>query len=153
MIYGYYRPAMYVFLVACLTDALDGLIARLTGTQTELGAFLDPVADKLLIVSSFITLAFLGPIPVWLVIIVVSRDIILTLGSLVIYFTGHSLVIKPSMQGKLTTFLQLLVVTLTLVLMAYGLTTQYLWAAYWATAAVTIVSGIQYVMRGMKIMG
>ncbi len=153
MIYGYYRPAMYVFLVACVTDALDGLIARLTNTQTELGAFLDPVADKLLIVSSFITLAVLGLMPIWLVIIVVSRDIILTLGSLVIYFTGHSLRIKPSPTGKVTTVLQLLVVTLTLVFMAYGMTTQYLWAAYWVTAAVTIASGTQYVMRGMKIMG
>ncbi len=153
MIYGYYRPALYVFLVACLTDALDGLIARLTHTQTELGAFLDPVADKLLIVSSFITLALLGPIPIWLVIIVVSRDIILTLGSLVIYFTGHSLAIKPSPAGKITTFLQLLVVTLTLVFIAYGITTHYLWAVYWASAAATIASGAQSVMRGMKIMG
>ncbi len=153
MIYGYYRPAMYVFLVACVTDALDGLIARLTNTQTELGAFLDPVADKLLIVSSFITLAVLGLVPIWLVIIVVSRDIILTLGSLVIYFTGHSLRIKPSPTGKVTTVMQLLVVTLTLVFMAYGMTTQYLWTAYWVTAALTIASGTQYVMQGMKIMG
>ncbi len=153
MIYGYYRAAMYVFLVACLTDALDGLIARLTNTQTELGAFLDPMADKLLIVSSFITLAFLGMLPVWLVIIVVSRDIILTLGSMVIYFTGHSLAIKPSVTGKATTVLQLLVVTLTLVFMAYGMTTQYLWVSYWITAAITIASGVQYVMRGMEIMG
>ncbi len=153
MIYGYHRPALFVFLVACLTDALDGLIARMTNTQTHLGAFLDPMADKLLIVSSFITLAFLGPVPVWLVIIVVSRDIILTLGSLVIYFTGHSLAIRPSLAGKITTFLQLTVVTLTLVFMAYGITTHYLWTAYWITAAATIASGTQYVMRGMKIMG
>jgi cardiolipin synthase len=153
MFYGYYRPAMYIFLVACLTDALDGMIARLTHTQTELGAFLDPVADKLLIVSSFITLAFLGPIPIWLVIIVVSRDIILVLGSMVIYFTGHRLTIRPSVIGKLTTFLQLLVVTLALVLMAYRISTRFLWVAYWCTAAATIVSGIQYVTQGMNLMG
>ena len=153
MIYGYYQAALYVFLIACLSDALDGLIARLTRTQTELGAFLDPVADKLLIVSSFVTLAFLGPIPVWLVIIVVSRDIILAFGSVVIYFTGHRLVIRPSISGKSTTVLQLLVVTLTLVFMAYGVTTQFLWIAYWATAALTIISGTQYVMRGMNLMG
>ena len=152
MIYGYYRPALLVFVTACLTDALDGTIARLTNSKTELGAFLDPMADKLLIVSSFVTLAILAKIPVWLVIIVVSRDIILTLGGMVIYFTGKSLTIKPSILGKATTFLQFLVVTLTLVLVAYGIKPEFLKGAYWATAGFTIASGIQYVLRGMKIM-
>ena len=59
MSYGYYRIALFVYVAACLTDALDGLIARLTNTKTELGAFLDPMADKLLIVTSFVTLALL----------------------------------------------------------------------------------------------
>jgi len=153
MIYGYYRMALLIFVVACLTDALDGMIARLTNTKTALGAFLDPMADKLLIVSSFVTLAILSKIPVWLVIIVVSRDIILTMGSMVIYFTGHSLTIKPSILGKATTFLQLLVVTLTLVLIAYGIKSDYLRGAYWATAGFTVASGVRYVIRGMKIMG
>jgi cardiolipin synthase (CMP-forming) len=152
MIYGYYRPALLVFVIACLTDALDGTIARLTNSKTELGAFLDPMADKLLIVSSFVTLALLAKIPVWLVIIVVSRDIILTLGSMVIYYTGNSLTIKPSILGKSATFLQFLVVTLTLVLVAYGIKSEFLKGAYWATAGFTIASGIQYVLRGMKIM-
>jgi len=153
MIYGYYRTALLVFVTACLTDALDGMIARLTNSKTELGAFLDPMADKLLIVSSFVTLAILTKIPVWLVIIVVSRDIILTLGSMVIYFTGHSLSIKPSLLGKSTTVLQLLVVTFTLVLIAYGIKSDYLRGAYWAAAGFTVASGVQYIIRGMKIMG
>jgi len=153
MIYGYYRPALLVFVAACLTDALDGMIARLTDSKTELGAFLDPMADKLLIVSSFITLAILAKIPVWLVIIVVSRDIILTLGSMVIYFTGNSLTIKPSLLGKATTVFQFLVVTLTLVLIAYGIESDFLQGVYWATAGFTVASGVQYVIRGMKIMG
>jgi len=152
MIYGYYRPALLVFVTACLTDALDGTIARLTNTQTQLGAFLDPMADKLLIVSSFVTLAILAKIPVWLVIIVVSRDIILILGSMVISFTGNNLTIKPSILGKATTFMQLLAVTLTLVLVAYGIKSEYLRGVYWATAGFTIASGLQYVLRGMKIM-
>ncbi|MDA8098605.1 MAG: CDP-alcohol phosphatidyltransferase family protein [Nitrospiraceae bacterium] len=152
MIYEYYRHALVVFLAACLTDALDGMIARLTNTKTELGAFLDPMADKLLIVSSFVTLAILAPFPVWLVITVVSRDVILTLGSMVIYFTGHDLKVKPSIIGKMTTFLQLLVVTLTLIHVAYGISSGYLHAVYWATAGMTIASGVQYVLRGMKIM-
>src|SRR3990170_4410241 len=84
MVYGYYREALAVFVVAGGTDALDGMIARLMKAQTELGAFLDPMADKLLIISAFVTLVLLGKLPVWLVIIVVSRDVIIALGSLVI---------------------------------------------------------------------
>jgi cardiolipin synthase len=153
MIYGYHGPALFVFIIACLTDALDGMVARLTNTRTELGAFLDPVADKLLIVTSFVTLAILDRIPVWLVIIVVSRDIILALGSLVIYITGHKLTVRPSLVGKATTVLQFSVVTVTLVLIAYNVSHGYLDGLYWATAAATVVSGVHYVMQGMKIMG
>jgi cardiolipin synthase len=152
MIYGYYQPALLVFVVACCTDAIDGTIARMTNTKTELGAFLDPMADKLLIVSSFVTLAILAKLPVWLVIIVVSRDIILALGGMVIYFTGNDLAIKPSVLGKATTFMQFLAITLTLVLVAYGKRSEYLLILYWTTAGFTVASGTQYVLRGMKIM-
>jgi cardiolipin synthase len=152
MIYGYYRPALLVFIVACCTDAIDGTIARMTNTKTELGAFLDPMADKLLIVSSFVTLAILATLPVWLVIIVVSRDIILALGSMIIYLTGNDLTIRPSIVGKATTFFQFLAVSLTLVLVAYGIRSQYLQLLYWTTAGFTVASGTQYVLRGMKIM-
>lgn len=153
LIYGYDRAALAVFLTACVTDALDGSIARLTNTKTELGAFLDPMADKLLIVSSFVTLAILEKIPIWLVISVVSRDVILSLGSMVITFTGHDLTIRPSIVGKATTFLQFAVVSLTLVLMAYGMKHGYLGWLYWTTAAFTVTSGVQYIVRGMKLMG
>lgn len=156
MIYGYYRAALAVFLVAGVTDALDGLIARLTKTKTELGAFLDPMADKLLIMSAFVTLALLGKLPVWLVIIVVSRDVILVLGSLIIYFMGHGITVQPSLIGKTTTFFQLVVVSLTLVLINFGtepgVRPVVTWTM-WTTAAVTIASGVQYVVRGMKIAG
>lgn len=153
MIYGYYREAFLVFLAACITDALDGLIARLTHQKTELGAFLDPMADKLLILSAFVTLVLLGKLPVWLVIIVISRDAILTMGSIIIYFTTRSLKIEPSIIGKLTTVMQLLVVTTSLVLMNYPLETEFMPLLQGATAAVTIGSGAQYVLRGVKLVG
>lgn len=153
MIYDYYGPALLVFLAACVTDALDGLIARLTRTQTELGAFLDPAADKLLILSAFVTLVLIGKLPVWLVIIVVSRDVILTLGSLMLYLMGHKLVIRPSLVGKATTVLQFGVVSLTMVLINYGKGWGVLGILEWTTATVTIASGVQYVMRGMRLAG
>jgi len=153
MIYGYYRAALVVFVVACVTDALDGMIARLTKTQTELGAFLDPMADKLLILSAFVTLVLLGRLPVWLVIIVVSRDAILTMGGLIIYFTTRNLKIQPSFIGKATTVLQLIVVSLSLVLMSYGKEMESMAFLQWMTAGVTIASGVQYVLRGIKMVG
>ena len=153
MIYGYYREALAVFVLACVTDALDGMIARLTNTQTELGAFLDPMADKLLILSAFITLVLLGKLPVWLVIVVVSRDVILTIGSLVIYFTTRDLKIKPSIIGKGTTVMQLIIITLSLVLMSYGTEMKFMYVVEWATAGITVASGIQYVVRGIKMVG
>ena len=153
MIYGYYRLALAIFVAACVTDALDGLIARVTNSITELGALLDPIADKLLILSSFVTLVLLGLLPVWLVIIVVSRDVILVLGGLVIYFLGHEVRARPSFIGKATTVLQLLVVTLSLVLKAFGIDMAWMQVLYWTTAVFTLVSGIQYVVRGTKIVG
>lgn len=153
MIYDYYQWALVVFAVACVTDALDGLIARATNSITELGALLDPIADKLLILSAFVTLVLLKMLPVWLVIIVVSRDVILILGSLVIYFLGHDLKARPSFIGKATTVFQLLVVTLSLLVQAFGKEMAGIQVLYWATAVLTMVSGIHYVVRGTRIVG
>lgn len=153
MIYGYYGAALSVFVVACVTDALDGMLARILRQQTELGAFLDPTADKLLIVSAFVTLVLMGMLPVWLVIIVVSRDVILVLGSIVIYFTAEEFKVRPSLIGKATTVLQLVAVTLSLALKSYGVETAWMPLLFWATAGFTVASGIQYVARGAKIVG
>ena len=156
MIYGYYQEALGVFVLAGVTDALDGMIARLTKSQTELGAFLDPIADKLLIISAFVTLVLLDKLPVWLSIIVVSRDVIIVLGSILLYVTGHNLKVRPSIVGKTTTVLQLMVVTLILVLINYhpqGIEHGFMSVLLWTTAVVTIASGVQYVLRGMKMAG
>jgi cardiolipin synthase len=153
MVYGYYLEALVVFAAACVTDALDGLIARLTNKKTELGAFLDPMADKLLILSTFVTLALLGKLPSWLVIIVVSRDAILTMGSVVIYFTTQNLKIQPSVIGKVTTVMQLIVVAMSLILMNFSISVQFMPVLLWATAGVTVASGMQYVKRGLKLVG
>ena len=153
MIYGYSRAALLVFVIACVTDALDGMIARLTNQITVLGAFLDPMADKLLILSAFVTLVFMNMLPVWLVIVVVSRDIILVLGAVAIYFTGHHFTARPSLIGKATTVLQLVTVTLALVLTNFGAGSGQMSVLHGITAAFTLASGIQYVARGTRIVG
>ncbi len=151
MIYGYYQGALAVFAAACVTDALDGMIARMTGTKTELGAFLDPIADKLLIVSAFVTLVLLGMLPVWLVIVVVSRDILLVLGSIVIYITGKKFHSRPTFIGKTTTVLQLAAVGLSLLPEHHRMNLTWLFLLQVITACFTIASGAQYVARGIRI--
>ena len=80
LIQGSYGKALFAFALAGLTDALDGALARLLNCQTVLGSYLDPIADKLLLTASFVTLSILGIIPSWLTVIVISRDFIILLG-------------------------------------------------------------------------
>lgn len=147
----YRRPgwALGVFAVAALTDALDGWVARSRGLQSRLGAFLDPLADKLLLTAGFLTLTYLRVLPAWITIVVLSRDLMLVVGALLIHVMGGRLTPRPSLAGKLATLFQVLTVLL-------GLTVRYLAApmllapAMWLAAAFTIVSGIQYLVQGMR---
>ena len=147
-----YTDALIVFILAGVTDSLDGALARLTNSHTALGAFIDPLADKLLLVSSFLILAFLGHIPRWLAILVISRDVIILVGFAVLYFiTGHSIAVRPTLVGKVCTFFQLMTVTLTLVRL-HNAAWQFplLWQAtlVLAGSAVTI-SSFQYLSRAL----
>ena len=89
LVYGRFDHALIVLLVAGITDALDGTIARRANQRTQLGAFLDPLADKLLLTSGFITLSTIHVIPSWVTIVVVSRDVMLLLGTAVAQVDGH----------------------------------------------------------------
>ena len=99
--------AVLIFCAASLTDLLDGYIARTRGRQTRLGAFLDPVADKLLLTSAFITLTYLKVIPFWISAVVVSRDLMLSVGVLVIHVAGGTVHPTPSWLGKFSTLFQM----------------------------------------------
>src|SRR5512144_3012143 len=83
--YERFGAALSIFMAAAITDALDGALARLTDADTELGASMDPLADKLLMSSSFIVLAWIGGVPAWLTILVLSRDAVILLGYLTLY--------------------------------------------------------------------
>lgn len=149
LIYEEHLLAALVFCLAGITDVLDGMAARRSSHKSRLGSFLDPVADKLLAVSSFVTLSINGPIPVWLVLIVISRDIMISLGSLIIYLSEGSLEIVPSSLGKLTTFLQFTTILGTIFYQMSGKGRFFWQAALLLTAAVTFLSGIQYLYRGL----
>ena len=103
--------ASLIFLIAIITDYLDGVVARSMNQQTKFGEFLDPVADKLLISSTFVMLVLLGDIPFWLVLLVVCRDVGIVGGYLILYTLGVMTTIRPTVVSKVNTALQILLVT------------------------------------------
>jgi cardiolipin synthase len=108
--YRRYDIALAVLIIAALTDGLDGLLARSLNQKTALGAYLDPIADKLLLSSSFVVLALNRKISWWLAILVLSRDVLLLTSAAVILVVAGYRLFQPSIYGKLTTALQILLV-------------------------------------------
>ena len=143
--------ALFVFAMAGITDGIDGLIARITHQRTELGAHLDPIADKLLISAGFITLAIIEMLPSWLAVIVITRDVIILLGILVMILTNYRPKIQPSLISKVTTSLQM--ATILLVLMAnYGIFFKHLSIiTIYGTTLFTVLSGFHYIYIGTRI--
>jgi cardiolipin synthase (CMP-forming) len=121
LVNDYARAAFFVFLMAGVSDAIDGYLAKRFKWTSELGAYLDPLADKLLVVSIYIALAVSGQIPLWLVIAVVSRDILILLAVLLSWFVDRPFVIKPLTISKLNTAAQLVLATTVLGDNAFGL--------------------------------
>lgn len=150
LVYGYTRWALGTFVVAGLTDALDGAIARMWHQQTTLGRYLDPLADKMLLTAAFVALAVLSWIPFWVLLIVVSRDIILLIGTVVMHLTQGDFDISPTLLGKTTTFVQLVLVVLALWVGAGVGAVPYFDDALWVVAAITLLSGLHYLYRGIR---
>ena len=141
--------ALVVFVIAGITDLLDGLIARLGRQQTTLGAMLDPVADKILLSSSFVALTWssglLVTIPAWLTVTTLSRDAIILASVAIINMTVERRVFYPSLLGKLSTGSQLFTVALVLLLNATGWSFPLLPAVYGVTLVLTVASALHYV--------
>jgi len=152
LVYKFWRLALGAFLLAGITDALDGFFARSRAQRTELGMILDPLADKLLLFAAFTTLVYLRLIPRWLFIIVVSRDLILIGGFLAVYVATGKSTISVSRAGKLTTGLQVATVLGTVVTKVTGGIEPYLPGLITITAAVTVFSGVEYVLRGTRLL-
>ncbi len=150
LVYGRFGQALIVLIVAGLTDALDGLIARMTNQHTRLGAVLDPLADKLLLTSGFITLSMIHLIPLWVTILVVSRDLILLLGTAVAHFTDSRVDITPTFLGKGTTFLQLSYVVLVIFLTSRHIDLTVILPLLFGMVSFTLLSGLHYLYRGYR---
>jgi len=143
--------ALMVFCLASLTDMLDGYIARVQGLQTRLGAFLDPVADKLLLTSGFVTLTWLKVIPFWITAVVVSRDVVLSIGVLVIHVAGGTVHPAPTWVGKMSTVFQMVTVLAAMAAVYFQLVPPFVTTLLaWVTAGFTITSGMQYIAMGLR---
>jgi cardiolipin synthase (CMP-forming) len=152
LINGSFNQALWVFAGAAVSDGLDGLIARWFSQKTLLGSFLDPIADKLLLSTAYVALAVLKEIPVWLSVIVISRDVVIVLGVSILFITQVRFEIKPTAISKMTTIFQLLLV---LMILSSG----YIYYSDWlrqglvlATLIFTILSGLHYIYSGLKIL-
>jgi cardiolipin synthase len=158
LIYGDYQYALIIFITASVTDVLDGFIARLKRQITVFGSILDPVADKFLLVTSFIIMTIYGWIPKWLTIIVISREIIIVTGWLILYFVTHSARVEPSLLGKITNALQFILIGLTLLSInirggSCNIESEACIPGVFLlmVAISTSVSGLQYIYKGLKI--
>ncbi len=142
--------ALGIFILGVISDAVDGYIARKAKLVSKAGMVLDPLGDKLLLVSAFICLYIIKDFPLgikfplWVILIVISRDALILIGTLVIYMLKQNINIAPTRWGKLTTTFQMLAVISVLL----QLTVSFIF--WWLAAIFTIVSGADYVMRGFK---
>lgn len=150
IIYGRMDIALVFFTLAIISDALDGFIARTFNQKTVLGTILDPVADKILLISAFICLSIIKSLPPdqkfppYVPIIVISRDAIIVLGSVIIHVVKGDVKISPSFWGKITTFFQMMSIVSVLVDFKYS-------AYVWNIAAIlTVVSGVDYMLKGSR---
>jgi cardiolipin synthase len=153
LVNGHARAAFFVFLAAGVSDAIDGYLAKRFAWTSEVGAYLDPLADKLLIVSIYIALGVSGQVPLWLVIGVVSRDILILLAVLLSWLVDRPFEIKPLTISKINTGAQLTLATAVLGDNAFGLgldvTRQVL---VWITGVSTALSLLAYLRLWVRHM-
>ncbi len=146
----WFAGAFYLFAAAGLSDAVDGWLARRFGGNS-VGAILDPVADKALLVSMYVTLAAVNVVPDWLAILVVFRDIVIVGGVVVLSLLGQSVMIRPLYVSKLNTVFQIVLIAVSLMLAGFGLAAPILIAALaWVVGATTFASGAAYVWTTVR---
>jgi cardiolipin synthase len=141
--------AFCLFVSAGASDAIDGWLARRRG-PTRVGALLDPVADKVLLVSMYVTLAAIHVLPDWLAILVVFRDVVIVGGVLGLSVLGLPVVIRPLMISKVNTVLQIALVAVALLHAGIGISTPLLPALVWLVTASTLASGAAYAAQAAR---
>jgi len=153
LVSGQTQAAFFAFVLAGVSDAVDGFIAKRFGLQTELGAYLDPLADKLLLVSIFVALGVRGALPSWLVIAVVSRDILIVLGVMLAGLLDHPVRIRPLVVSKANTVAQIVLAGTVLADDGFGLGLEMLRVVLvWVAGGLTIASLAAYLKAWLQHM-
>jgi cardiolipin synthase (CMP-forming) len=145
---GRFRLALALFILQALTDLLDGFLARAMNAKTRLGAFLDPLADKTMLLAAFIVLGIKGIVPFWIVGLVVVRDIVLVLGFILLYLFTVTERPHPSIWGKIATTLQILAI----VWLLWSDSRVYDLYFLYPMAFFTLLSGALYTVRGLQVL-
>ena len=156
VVYGQLGWALIVFMTAGLTDGLDGLIARWTGEKTSLGAWLDPMADKLLLVTTFIVLTWPGlglanRLTVWLTVLIISRDIAIVLTVAIVNLAIGPRTFRPSIFGKIATATYIVTAVVAMLFNYLGYHSVIVTAFVYASLAITLVSSLHYIWHAARI--
>jgi cardiolipin synthase (CMP-forming) len=156
VVYGRLGAALVVFLVAGITDALDGLTARLTGQRTSIGAWLDPMADKLLLVSTFVVLTVPGipltnHLPVWLTVLVISRDVVIVAFVAIVNLAIGPRTFRPSMLGKTATAAFILTSVLVMYFNYRREASVLVDVGVWVSLVLTVASSADYFLRVRRL--
>jgi cardiolipin synthase len=148
-----FLPAFLIFILAGVSDAIDGFIAKRFDLRTELGAYLDPLADKALLISIYVSLAIYAGLPAWIAITVVSRDVMILVAVLVSWLLDKPVEIRPVWVSKLNTVAQIALAGVALGVRAYGFDQPLLQTSLqWTVATTTLASGGVYIAQWLDHM-
>jgi cardiolipin synthase (CMP-forming) len=157
VVYGYLGWALVVFATAGLTDALDGLLARWSGQRTSLGAWLDPMADKLLLVTTFVVLTIPGlglsnRLPIWLTVLIISRDVVIVVTVAIVNLAIGPRTFRPSIYGKVATATYIVTAVIAMFFNYLGYHSLLVDVGVYASLAITLISGVHYIRHAARTM-
>jgi len=156
VLYGYLGWALVAFVTAGVTDGLDGIIARRSGQSSSLGAWLDPMADKLLLVTTFVVLALpnldlANRLPVWLTVCIISRDVVIILTVAIVNLAIGRRTFRPSIYGKIATATYIVTAVAAMLFNYLGYRSLVVDIGVWASLAITIISSLHYIWHARQI--
>jgi cardiolipin synthase len=156
LLYEYRGWALFTFFTAAITDLLDGLIARLTRQKTTLGAWLDPMADKLLLVTTFVVLTLPGlglanRLPVWLTVLIISRDVLIVLTVAIVNLAMGPRTFRPTVFGKIATATYIVTAVVAMLFNYLGYHSLIVDICIWGSLAITLISGFHYIWHAARI--
>jgi len=156
VVYGFLGWALVVFATAGITDGLDGVIARRSGQNTSIGAWLDPMADKLLAVSTFVVLTVPGlglanPLPIWLTVMIITRDVVIVATVAIVNLAVGRRTFRPSIFGKIATATYMLTVVVAMFFNYLRYHSVIVDLFVWASTAITLISSLHYIRHASRI--